>query len=306
MSSMASDSSLSRRRQAVEADRPAAELVDDRQHQPAIALRRARARRPRAAPAPRARRPRVMWPSARTCGVVADPPQQPVGDARRAARRGPPVSRAASSSIGTPRMRAERRTISSMSAARVEIQPVHDAEARAQRRGEQSRARRRADQRELLDRHLHRSRARALADDDVELEVLHRRIEDLLDRRRHAVDLVDEQHFARLQVREDAGEIAGLLDDRARPSCGSARRARWRSRRRASSCRGPAGRRAARDRAPRRALPPRQSTPAGSRARDPGRCSRRGACGRRPASSCASSSTRAAETSRESLMLSGS
>ena len=31
----------------------------------------------------------------------------------------------------------------------------------------------------------------------------------------HAVDLVDEEHFARLQVRQDAGEIAGLLDHRA-------------------------------------------------------------------------------------------
>ena len=53
-----------------------------------------------------------------------------------------------------------------------------------------------------------------LPDDDVELEVLHRRIEDLFDGRRQAVNLVDEQHFARLQVRQDAGEVAGLLDHR--------------------------------------------------------------------------------------------
>ena len=51
-------------------------------------------------------------------------------------------------------------------------------------------------ERERLERHLHRSRARALPDHDVELEVLHRGIEDLFDRRRHAVNLVDEQHFA--------------------------------------------------------------------------------------------------------------
>ena len=112
-------------------------------------------------------------------------------------------------------MRAERRTISSMSAVGVEVEPVDDAEARAQRRRQQPGARRRADQRELLQRHLHRARARPLADDDVELVVLHRRIEDLLDRRRQPVDLVDEQHLVRLQVGQHAGQVAGLLDHRA-------------------------------------------------------------------------------------------
>ena len=52
---------------------------------------------------------------------------------------------------------------------------------------------------------------RPLADDQVELEILHRRIEDLLDRRREPVDLVDEQHVARLQVGQQRGEIAGAL-----------------------------------------------------------------------------------------------
>ena len=46
---------------------------------------------------------------------------------------------------------------------------------------------------------LHRARRRPLADDEVELEVLHRRIEDFLDRRIEPVDLVDEQHVARLR-----------------------------------------------------------------------------------------------------------
>ena len=64
------------------------------------------------------------------------------------------ISSAASSSIGTPRIRAERRTISSMSDGVVEVQPVDDAEAGAQRRREQPGARRRADQREPLQRHL--------------------------------------------------------------------------------------------------------------------------------------------------------
>ncbi len=74
---------------------------------------------------------------------------------------------------------------------------MHDPEARPQRRRQQPGAGRRADQRERLERHLHRPRARPLADHDVELVVLHRRIEDLLDGRAHPVHLVDEQHLAR-------------------------------------------------------------------------------------------------------------
>ena len=55
---------------------------------------------------------------------------------------------------------------------------------------------------------------RPLADHDVELEVLHRRIEDLLDDRAQAMDLVDEQHVVRLQVGQQRREVAGALDHR--------------------------------------------------------------------------------------------
>ena len=74
---------------------------------------------------------------------------------------------------------------------------------------------RRADEREPLHRHLHRPRARPLADDDVELVVLHRRIEDLFDGRAHAVHFVDEEHLAHLERRQHRRQIAGLFDDRA-------------------------------------------------------------------------------------------
>ena len=97
----------------------------------------------------------------------------------------------------------------------VEIQPHRNAEAVAQRRGEQARARRRADQRERRQIDLHRARRRPLADDQVELVILHRRIEDFLDRRIEAVDLVDEQHVALLEIGEQRGEVAGLGDHRA-------------------------------------------------------------------------------------------
>ena len=63
---------------------------------------------------------------------------------------------------------------------------------------------------------LHRARRRPLADDEVELKILHRRIEDLLDRRGQPVDLVDEQDVARLEIGEQRREIAGARDHRAR------------------------------------------------------------------------------------------
>ena len=63
---------------------------------------------------------------------------------------------------------------------------------------------------------LHRARGRALADDEVELEILHRRIEDFLDRRVEAVDLVDEEHVALFEIGELRGEIARLGDHGAR------------------------------------------------------------------------------------------
>ena len=54
------------------------------------------------------------------------------------------------------------------------------------------------------------------ADDEVELEILHRRIEDFLDRRIQPVDLVDEEHVARFEIGEERGQVAGLGDHRAR------------------------------------------------------------------------------------------
>ena len=121
-----------------------------------------------------------------------------------------------------------------------------------------------------------------LADHDVELVVLHRRIEDLLDGRAHAVHFVDEEHLARLEVGQHRRQVARLLDDR--PGGGPDRDAQLvaRSRRPASSCRDRADRRAARDRAPRRAAWPRRSTRADSRGRGPGRCTRRAFAGAGP------------------------
>ena len=58
--------------------------------------------------------------------------------------------------------------------------------------------------------------ARSLADDEIELEILHRGIEDFLDRRIEAMDLVDEENIARFEIGEDRGKIARLRQHRAR------------------------------------------------------------------------------------------
>ena len=51
-----------------------------------------------------------------------------------------------------------------------------------------------------------------LPDDDVEPEVLHRGIQDLLDGAGQAVDLVDEQHVAVVELGQDRREVAGPLE----------------------------------------------------------------------------------------------
>ena len=58
----------------------------------------------------------------------------------------------------------------------------------------------------------HGARRRPFADDEVELEILHGRIEDLLHRRIQAMDLVDEQHVAGLQIGQQRRQIAGARD----------------------------------------------------------------------------------------------
>ena len=93
-------------------------------------------------------------------------------------------------------------------------QPVDDAKPRPQGRGQQTGPRRGADEREFLERDLHRPCARPLTDDDVELVVFERRVEDLFDRGRHPVNLVDEQHVARRQVRQDRRQIPGPFENR--------------------------------------------------------------------------------------------
>ena len=97
----------------------------------------------------------------------------------------------------------------------VELEVGGEPEPVAQRAGQQAGPGGRADQRERRDVERDRGRARALADDDVDPEVLHRHVEHLLGRPRHPVDLVDEEDVALVHPGEDRGEVAGVGDGRA-------------------------------------------------------------------------------------------
>ena len=125
------------------------------------------------------------------------------------------ISRAPSSEMPICMTRAPRLHDLEQFVLGVEIEPDGNAEAVAQRRGEKAGARRGADQGELGKIDPDRARRRPLADDEVELEILHRRIEHFLDRRVEAVDLVDEQHVALFEIGEQRREIARLGDDGA-------------------------------------------------------------------------------------------
>ena len=55
--------------------------------------------------------------------------------------------------------------------------------------------------------------SRPLADNEIELEILHRRIQHFLDRRAEAMDFVDEQDVALFEIGQQRGEIAGFCND---------------------------------------------------------------------------------------------
>src|SRR5215470_17602930 len=98
----------------------------------------------------------------------------------------------------------------------VEIQPYRDAEAISQGRREEPCAGGGADQGEARELNLNGTCRRSLANDEVELVVLHGRVEDLFHRRIETVDFVDEEDVAILQVGEQRREVTRLGNDGAR------------------------------------------------------------------------------------------
>ena len=93
---------------------------------------------------------------------------------------------------------------------------MHDTETIAQGCRQQTGAGGGTNQGEGWQVELDRARRRAFADHDVDLVVLHRRIQHFLHGRLHAVDFVDEQDIVGLQIGQQGRQIAGLFDHRPR------------------------------------------------------------------------------------------
>ncbi len=140
---------------------------------------------------------------------VAHASQQAPGDARGATRAARNLVGAVGANTDAQHPRAAIDDLFEFFLG-IEIQPHRNSEAVAQRIGQEPSARGGADQRERRQIDLHRTRRRALPDDEIELEVFHRRIKDFLHRRIETMDLIDEQHVARLKIGQQSGEIAGL------------------------------------------------------------------------------------------------
>ena len=142
--------------------------------------------------------------------VVAHPPHQPDRHARGAA-----------GAARQPRLDLRRQLHRQQRRAAVDdllqfllvvqVEPCGDAESRVQRGRHQPGLGSGADQREARQRYLDGAGARPLADDHVDLVILHRGVQQLLDRRPQPVDLVDEEDVVPAQAGEDRHQVRGLL-----------------------------------------------------------------------------------------------
>ena len=93
------------------------------------------------------------------------------------------------------------------------LQVQVDAEAGTQRCREQAAARGGADKGEGVEVNLYGACCRSAVDEDVYLIVLHGRVEIFLHDGCQAVYLVDEEHVVRLEAREEACQVARLVED---------------------------------------------------------------------------------------------
>ena len=126
--------------------------------------------------------------------VVAHAAQEVVRDARRA----PTATRHLGGSVGVdldveqPRGSPDDRL---QIVGHIVVKPLAHGKARQQRRRQQAAPGRRADERKFRQIQPHAPGAWPLVDDDVQREILHRRVEIFLDVFLQPVNLVDEQHI---------------------------------------------------------------------------------------------------------------
>lgn len=159
-------------------------------------------------------------PTRADLGVIAYAAEQAVGDARRASGAAGDLFGAVGIHGHAQQARGTRDDARQFLDI-VGIQAQNQSEAAAQRGADESLASGRADAGEPLDVHRDGARAGSGADEDVHAEILEGGIDHFLDVRQQAVDFVDEEDFAFLDVAEDADEVEFLLQRRGRrwPQC---------------------------------------------------------------------------------------
>ena len=143
--------------------------------------------------------------------VIADPAEEVVGDARSAAG-----SRCDDESSFVIEIEIEdagrARDDEGELFLSVVIETIDESKARAQWGSEHARTGGGADESEFGQLKLNRAGGWAGVDDDVETIVFHRWVEIFLDGGMEAVDFVDEENIASLEISKNTREIAGFFD----------------------------------------------------------------------------------------------
>ena len=147
-------------------------------------------------------------------GIVTDPAQEIVGDSRRAAGATGHLERPLVIDLHAEEAAGAKDDFPKFLGL-VVIEPAVHPETGAQGRADHAGAGGRPDQGESGEVEPDAAGIRPLVDHDVHAEILHRRVEVLLDRGLQPVDLVDEEDTAPRHRGEKSGKVAGLLDGRA-------------------------------------------------------------------------------------------
>ena len=145
-------------------------------------------------------------------GEVPDPPDEPVGDAWRPARTFADFG-GAGGFDGHVQEACRAVDDGFQFLRRIEVEPVHQPEPLTERGGERPGFGRGAYQGEWGQVQFHGAGGRALADDEVDLKIFHGGVQGFFDGRGQPVDFVDEQDVVGLQVCQDRGEVAGVVED---------------------------------------------------------------------------------------------
>ena len=147
-------------------------------------------------------------------GIVPDTAQQPIGHPGRASGAPGDLHGAAGIQRHTHNIGGSRDNLAELF-ERVELKPMDDAEAVAQRRGQRAGPGGCAHQRERRQVQFDRPCGRPLANHNVELVVLHRRVQHLFDHRAESMNFINKQHVVGFEIRQQRSQIARLFQHRS-------------------------------------------------------------------------------------------